>query len=92
MGKSVEEEVLKSIFNMKIVTLDKDDEGKLKVKGEKWVKERKKNFLSSLWEDREKGIEHTIEYVQRAPEKFVLNTIYIRLDGRQVYVYVEEEK
>lgn len=91
MGISLEQQTLKSSFNMKVTLVQKDEDGKLRVIDEKWVKERKKNFLESLQEDRDNNINHTIEFVAGAPSRFVLNTIYIRHDGRQVYVYVEKE-
>ena len=90
-----EQRILKNTFLMKVTQLEKvvDDEGKenLKVIDSKWVKTRAREFEESMYFDRAAGIDHKIEVVYEAPEKFQVNTIYIRADGKQAYVYVVKE-
>lgn len=87
---------VKSNFLMKITTIEREinDEGKevLKVVNEEWVKERAKNFYASMNEELSKGINRPIQIVAAAPQKFQLGTIYIRMDGKQVYIYKEATK
>lgn len=90
-----EQRILKNNFLLKVTQLEKvvDEEGKenLKVMDSKWVKTKAREFEESLYFDRAAGIEHTIKIVSEAPEKFQVNTIYVRADGKQAWVYVVKE-
>ena len=43
-----------------------------------------------LIEDENRGIKHKIEIVNEKPEKFRLNTIYLLLDSKRAWVYLEK--
>ena len=53
------------------------------------VKITKKELEAGLQEDKELGIEHKIEYVNKKPERFQLGTLYILQTpkGRPDYIY-----
>lgn len=95
MARLKPEDIIKSSARMKITALEKveDAEGgtSLKVTDSKWVKVRGKEIRESLAEDREAGIEHSIEIVDEAPDKFQLNTLYILRDGKVLWTFVEKE-
>lgn len=90
-----EKSIVASNFMMKITTfkkVNKDDENYTLVKAnEVYTRERGKNFNQSLYEERAKGINHPIEVVCAAPQEFIPNTIYVRQDGKFVWVFRVEE-
>lgn len=53
------------------------------------TKIKRKDFERSLQEDKENGINHIIEYVNKKPEKFQMGVIYILQTpkGRPDYIY-----
>lgn len=89
------ENIVKSNARMKITILEKittqDGNSSLKVIDSKWVKTSGKEIRDSLAEDREAGIEHPIEIVDEAPNKFQFNTLYILRNGKVLWAYVEKE-
>ena len=90
-----EQRILKNNFLMKVTQLEKveDENGKqnLKVTDSKWVKCNAKDFEESVYFDRAAGIEHKVQVVTQAPEKFQFNTVYISADGKQAYTYILKE-
>lgn len=94
-----EDRLVKSNFLMKITKLeiinkDMNDESedsaadKYKVVDEKWVKMRGKQFVNDLMEDRENGINHSIQVVNKAPDKFKINEIYVLSNGKRAWTYI----
>ena len=53
------------------------------------VKIKRKDFEKSLQEDKDNGINHIVEYVNKKPEKFQMGVIYILQtpNGRPDYIY-----
>lgn len=90
-----EERILKSNFLMKVTQLEKivdeDNKEHLKVSDTKWIKVRAKEFEESLYFDRIEGKNHKILIVTSEPDKFQLNTVYIRADGKRAWTYIEKE-
>lgn len=56
------------------------------------VKIKKKDFIKSLTEDLENGIEHKIEYVNKKPERFRMGILYVlhTPKGRPDYIYTHQ--
>lgn len=82
----------KAKFRFKINEVEKieaDGETKLKVIGSKTDWCRGSDFERSLREDYNNKVERKIEFCNREPETFSLGTIYVRKDGREVYVFNE---
>ena len=50
-----------------------------------------REFKRSMYDDRLNGIEHKIELVNKKPEEFQLNTLYILLDGTRMWVWVKKD-
>ena len=46
-----------------------------------------KEFMNSINEDREKGIDHKIEVVSEKPERFQMGVIYVRADGKMIWTH-----
>ena len=67
---------------------EKQDNKLVKV-DEVMVKIKRKEFEKSLQEDKDNGINHIIEYVNKKPEKFQMGVIYILQtpNGRPDYIY-----
>lgn len=67
---------------------EKQDDKLVKV-DEVMVKIKRKDFEKSLQEDKDNGINHIIEYVNKKPEKFQMGVIYILQtpNGRPDYIY-----
>lgn len=67
---------------------EKQDNKLVKV-DEVMVKIKRKDFEKSLQEDKDNGINHIIEYVNKKPEKFQMGVIYILQtpNGRPDYIY-----
>lgn len=82
-----------SNFLMKVTILrkDKENEKGYKVVDSKLFKSSRREFLDSLQEDRENGINHEIEIVYKEPDKFKINQIYMLADRKKIWVYVEED-
>ena len=96
-----EDRLVKSNFLMKITKLeiinkDMNDESedsaadKYKVVDEKWVKMRGKQFIDDIREDRSNGINHSIQVVNKAPDKFKINEIYVLSDGKRAWTYITD--
>lgn len=83
-----EERILKSQFNLKIITVERVDD-KLKIIDSQIERCRGKDFTNSLIEERDRGINHTIEYTNGEPVQFKLGVVYIRKDGKFVWIYKE---
>ena len=94
-----EDRLDKSNFLMKITKLEiiKEDTGdetddsaadKYKVVDDKRVKMRGKQFVNDLMEDRENGINHSIKVVNKAPDKFKINEIYVLSNGKRAWTYI----
>jgi hypothetical protein len=81
--------ILKSNFNLKIITIERQEEDKLKVIDSKVKRCRRKDFLESLDEDRKNGIKRKVEYVNDVPDKFQIGVVYIRKDGEFAWIYKE---
>lgn len=82
----------KAKFRFKINDVEKievDGETKLKIVGSKTDWCRGSDFERSLREDYNNKIERKIEFCNKEPEVFSLGTIYIRKDGREVYIFNE---
>ena len=80
----------KANFRMKLTVLEKNEDGSMKVVGEKWIKGSRREFMDSLREDRENGTVRTIEVVDQKPENFKLNQIYMLRSRDVVWVYMEK--
>ena len=67
---------------------EKQDNKLVKV-DEVMVKIKRKDFEKSLQEDKDNGINHIVEYVNKKPEKFQMGVIYILQtpNGRPDYIY-----
>lgn len=67
---------------------EKQDNKLVKV-DEVMVKIKRKDFEKSLQEDKDNGINHIIEYVNKKPERFQMGVIYILQtpNGRPDYIY-----
>ena len=67
---------------------EKQDNKLVKV-DEVMVEIKRKDFEKSLQEDKDNGINHIIEYVNKKPEKFQMGVIYILQtpNGRPDYIY-----
>ena len=96
-----EERIVKSNFLMKITKLEvlneetNDESGettvnKYKVVDEKWVKMRGKQFIDDIREDRSNGINHSIQVVNKAPDKFKINEIYVLSNGKRAWTYITD--
>lgn len=81
--------ILKSNFNLKIITIERQEEDKLKVVDSKINRCRRKDFLESFDEDRKNGIKRKVEYVNGVPDKFQIGVVYIRKDGEFAWIYKE---
>ena len=89
-----EERLVKSNFIMTITTFTKVNKGEdytLVKASETISRERGKDFTKSLYEDRSKGLNRKVEVVAAAPKEFVPNVIYIRQDGRRVWIFIIED-
>lgn len=82
------ERYTKAKFTMKVTYLKKEDD-KLKVVNSKTSICRGSDFSVSMAMDQAKGIHRKIQYVNKEPENFAMDTIYILLDGTKVWVYTE---
>lgn len=82
----------KAKFRMKIAALEKietEDGPTYKVVNSKWVKGNRKEFMDSIFEDLDNGIERTIEVVNEEPKKFKINQIYMLATRDVVWIYME---
>lgn len=81
---------LKKNFFFKVTTFEENEE-KLKVKSEEIKtiskKELKKEYVDYSFNNK---IVIPIEICYAPPKKFKLNTLYIRADGKAVYLFVKE--
>ena len=90
-----EKSFVKSNFMLKITTftkVNKDGDYTLVKSNEVIKRERGKYFNESLYEERKKGSERKIEFVSAAPTEFIPNTIYIRQDGKFVWIFKIEDE
>ena len=83
------EKFTKSKFRMKITYFKREEEDKLVVVDSKTTTCRGSDFSVSMAMDKAKGIKRNIQYVDREPEKWRMDTIYILRDGSKVWVYTE---
>lgn len=91
-NKNVNLRFTKAKFRFKINEVEKievDGETKLKVIGSKTDWCRGSDFERSLREDYNNKVERKIEFCNGEPETFSLGIIYVRKDGREVYVFNE---
>lgn len=83
----------KSSFLMCLTTLEKveETEGKpqYKVISSNWKKCSGKDFKDSLFEERQNGIIHEIQIVNKKPEQFVINQIYMLATRDRVWIWTE---
>lgn len=83
----------KSHYKMKITYLSrqKNEKGEdtFKLLNSVWIKGKGKEFRDSIFEDRAKGINRTIEIVNEPPLKFKLNQIYMLPTRDTLWIYVE---
>lgn len=86
----------KSSFLMCLTTLEKvgESEGKpnYRVISSNWKKCRGRDFKNSLLEERQNGINHEIQIVNKKPEQFVVNQIYMLATRDKIWIWVEEDK
>lgn len=68
-----------------------DGKENLKVTSVENVKMQAKEFEDSMRETRGKGILPKLQLVAAEPEQFQINTVYIRADGKRVWVNVLKE-
>lgn len=86
--------LVKSNFLMKVSLLEENKEasedGKkaLSIVDSQWIKMSGKDFERSIEDDKANGIEHKIEIVSAAPERFQVNVIYVLRDGKKAWTYV----
>ena len=89
------ERFTKSKFRMKITKFRRqtDDEGneKLKVVDVETTLCKGKDFSISMELDKQRGVEHKIQYVNAEPKNFQIGVIYILLDGSKVWTFIEDE-
>jgi hypothetical protein len=91
-NKNVNLRFTKAKFRFKINEVEKveiDGETKLKIVDSKTNWCRGSDFERSLREDYSNKVERKIEFCNGEPEIFSLGTLYIRKDGREVYVFNE---
>ena len=81
---------LKSLFNLRVESFEKIDNG-LKSIDVKWDKISRKEFEFELKKRIKAGKEQKVEICYAPPAKFQFNVIYVRADGRAAYVYVLKE-
>ncbi len=81
---------LKAHFILKITYLQKNEEEKLKVVDAQRIRASKVMFRKSLEEDFHNKKKRQIEFVDKEPENFIFNVIYIRKDGKYVYIFTEK--
>lgn len=77
----------KSHFTWKITTLDKDN----KVSKVEKIPSRGSDFQRSIITCIAAGMPRKIELVEKEPEQFQLNTLYVRLDGKYVWTWIQPE-
>ena len=51
----------------------------------------RQEFNRSMFDDKLDGIEHKIEIVNKKPEQFQFNMLYILADGSRIWVWIETE-
>ena len=83
------EKYTKSKFRMKVTYFEKQEDDKLAVVDTKTTTCRGSDFSVSMAMDKAKGINRKIQYVNKEPEAWSMNTIYILKDGSKVWVYTE---
>lgn len=91
--KMSEMEFPKSKFRMKVTEMEKqetDNGPAYKVTKSQWIKGNRREFIESIAEDLTNGIDRTIEVVNREPEKFKINQIYMLATKDVVWVYMEK--
>lgn len=90
----------KSSFLMCLTTLKKvevqfenqePETWQYKVISSNWKKCSGREFKKSLEEERQNGIKHSIQIVDKKPEKFVINQIYMLATRDRVWIWVEED-
>ena len=85
----------KSTFRMCITTMKKvgDEDGKQTyvASNSKWIKYSGKKFRQDYFEAKDGGENMSIEIVDRKPESFKINQIYMLRDRKVVWVWTEEE-
>lgn len=89
MNDETLKKMLKKTIFLKVTTFKPTEDGetkKLEKAGEVITSIRRTVFLKDLYEANKIG---NIEFVAAAPSEFALNKIYIRLDGKMVYTFVE---
>ena len=84
-----EQRILKSNFLMKISHFAEQEEG-LKETSSEIVRVKAKDFEKSLYEGRATGTEYTIHVVNKVPENIQFDAIYIRADGKFVWVFKKD--
>ena len=85
-----DERPVKSKFLMNITYFKKEGE-ELKQSNSHHVWLRGKEFIEDMQADRENGIEHKIEIVNKEPEKFQLGVIYILRTKDRAWAYQLED-
>ncbi len=89
--------LVNSNFFLKVTELERQEtetegeEIKFKVLGSYTNKCKRKDLQESFAEDQKKGIEHKVQIVSQEPQKFQLDTLYVRADKKFAWVYVVRE-
>lgn len=80
----------KAHFTLKATTLKETDEGLKVIKTEK-IQLRCSEFQRSLVACHNAGMPRQVELVEKEPENFQVNVVYIRIDGKYAWVWTKED-
>lgn len=78
--------VIKSKATLIVSYFEKNDDKLVKCH-EVTIRIRGKEFMNSINEDKENGIDHKIEIVNEKPERFQMGVIYVRADGKMIWTH-----
>lgn len=74
------------------ITTVREEDGQLKEIDSQWINANGKEFRDSIFEDRKKGINRSIQIVDEKPTQFVFNQIYMLRTRKKVWIWVKEDK
>lgn len=83
-------QILKSNFLMKITHFTSIDNS-MKETSSEIIKAKAKDFYESINEGQKNGVNYTIQVVGGPPKEIQFDAIYVRADGKFVWVYKKDD-
>lgn len=90
-----ERNLVKSKFIITVTSMQKiiqeDGTESFKTVGQINEEMSRQEFKRSMYDDKINGIDHKVEIVNKKPEQFQFNMLYILADGSRMWVWIESD-